>query len=171
MEMISNQKFSIAQSSLKLALWQAEAESTTSSQFYVELQKFGLPKEIVSRLHELISFTKKITGKVFAIGKILLLKIIEFVKAHPLMITGAGIGYVISAVIAGLITSIPFLGTILAPLATLLGITITMTGMVCGHKLDKCCEEVSKNLTEIVQAFFSLFSSVFNTVFDSIITT
>jgi hypothetical protein len=65
-------------------------------------------------LHELITFTKKVAGKVFAVGKIVLLKILEFVKAHPFLVVGAGIGAVIGVAIAGLITSIPFLGASLS---------------------------------------------------------
>jgi ElaB/YqjD/DUF883 family membrane-anchored ribosome-binding protein len=166
---MENQKLSVAQSNLKLALWNAEAESTTSSQFYAAVQELGLPQEVVSRLHELITFTKKVTGKVYAIGKIVLLKIIEFVKAHPFLVVGAGIGAVIGAAIAGLITSIPFVGPLLAPLAKVLGITIATVGMVLGHNLDRQFQGVGKDIAEIIQTFFSLFSDVFNTIFRDVI--
>ena len=166
---MENQKLSLAQSNLKLALWNAEADSITSSQLYAEIQELGLPQEIVSRLHELITFTKRVTGKVYAIGKIVLLKIIEFVKAHPFLVAGAGIGAVIGAAITGLITSIPFIGPLLAPLATVLGITITTVSMVIGHRLDKQFPEVGKDIAEIIQEFFSLFSDVFNIIFRDVI--
>jgi uncharacterized membrane protein len=164
MAMIGNQKISLAQSNLKLALWNAEAESTTSNQFYTKLRDLGLQEEIVSRLHELIYFTKKITGKVFAIGKIVLLKIIEFVKTHPFLVISVGISAVISSIITGLIISIPFLGTVLAPLAAGLGVAITTIGMVSGYKLDKYFEGVGEDIAEIIQVFFSLFSDVFNII-------
>ena len=38
--------------------------------------------QIINKLHELVTYTKKAGNKVFAIGKIILIKIIEFVKAH-----------------------------------------------------------------------------------------
>jgi len=101
---MDNQNLSTAQANLKLALWNVEAESVKSSEVYAQLQELGLPEEVVSRLHELITFTKKVTGKVFAVGKIVLLKILQFVKAHPFLVVGAGIGAVIGAAIAGLIT-------------------------------------------------------------------
>jgi hypothetical protein len=166
---MENQKLSVAQSNLKLALWNAEADSITSSQLYAEIQELGLPQEVVSRLHELITFTKKVTGKVYAIGKIVLLKIIEFVKAHPFLVAGAGIGAVIGAAIAGLVTSIPFIGPLLAPLAKVLGITIATVGMVLGHNLDRQFQGVGKDIAEIIQTFFSLFSDVFNTIFRDVI--
>jgi len=166
---MENQKLSVAQSNLKLALWNVEADLTTSSQLYAAIQELGLPQEVVSRLHELITFTKKVTGQVYAIGKIVLLKIIEFVKAHPFLVAGAGIGAVIGAAIAGLITSIPFIGPLLAPLAKVLGITIATVGMVLGHKLDRQFQGVGKDIAEIIQTFFSLFSDVFNTIFHEVI--
>lgn len=166
---MENQKLSVAQSNLKLALWNAEADSITSSQLYAEIQELGLPPEVVSRLHEIVTFTKKVTGKVYAIGKIVLLKIIEFVKAHPFLVAGAGIGAVIGAAITGLITSITFLWPLLAPLATVLGITIATVGMVLGHNLDRQFQGVGKDIAEIIQTFFSLFSDVLNTIFRDVI--
>src|SRR5689334_4030404 len=120
-----NQKLSIAQANLKLALWNAEAEPVKSSELYIQLQQLGLPEEVVSRLHEILNYTNKFVGRVFSIGNIVLIKIIEFVKAHPFLVVGAGIGAVVCSAIASLITSIPFLGQLLAPVAAMLGITIT----------------------------------------------
>lgn len=106
---MDNQNLSVPQANLKLALWNAEAESVKSIEVYVQLQELGLPEEVISRLHELVTFTKKVAGKVFAVGKIVVLKILEFVKAHPFLVVGVGIGAAVGAAIAGLITSIPFL--------------------------------------------------------------
>ena len=165
---MDNQNLSSAQANLKLTLWNVKAEVIKSSEVYAQLQELGLPEEVVSRLHELITFTKKVAGKVFAVGKIVLLKILEFVKAHPFLVLGAGIGAVIGAAILGLITSIPFLGQLLAPVAVVLGITVTATGVVVGHKLDKQFQDVSENIAEVVQLFFSFLVNLFNTVFCSV---
>jgi len=167
---MDNQNLSTAQANLKLTLWNAEAESVKSSEVYAKLQQLGLPEEVVSRLHELITFTKKVAGKVFAVGKIVLLKILEFVKAHPFLVLGAEIGAVIGAAIAGLITSVPFLGQLLAPVAAALGITVTAISAVVGYRLDKQFQGVSEDIVEIVQQFFSLLADVFNTVFRSVVT-
>jgi len=168
--MMENRSLSTAQANLKLALWNAEAASVKSAEVYVELQELGLPEEVVSRLHELITFTKKVAGKVFAVGKIVFLKILEFIKAHPFLVVGMGIGAVIGAAIAGLITSVPFLGQLLAPLAAALGITVTAIGAVVGHRLDKQFQGVGEDIAEIAQQFFSLLSDVFNTAFRSVAT-
>ena len=167
---MNNQSLSTGQANFKLALWNAEADSTKSSEVYAQLQELGLPEEFTSRLHELITFTKKVAGKVFAVGKIVLLKILEFVKAHPFLVVGAGIGAVIGAAIVGLITSIPFLGQVLVPVAAALGITVTVMGAVVGHRLDKQFQDVGEDVAEIVQHFFSLFADVFNTVFRNVVT-
>lgn len=167
---MSNQELSTGQANLKLALWNAQAESVKSSDLYMQLQEIGLPEEIVSRLHELLTFTKKIAGKIFAVGKIVLLKILEFVKAHPFLVAGIGIGVVIGAAIAGLITSIPFLGQLLAPVAAVLGVTITGVGAVIGHRLDKQFQGVGEDIVEIAQHFFALLADVFNTLFRGTVT-
>lgn len=167
---MDNQNLSTAQANLKLALWNVEAESVKSSEVYAQLQELGLPEEAVSRLHGLITFTKKVAGKVFAVGKIVLLKILEFIKAHPFLVIGVGIGAVIGSAIAGLITSIPFLGQLLAPVAAVLGVTITAIGAVVGHRLDKQFKGVGGDIAEIVQQFFSLLSSVINAAVFSVAT-
>jgi hypothetical protein len=166
---MSNNDLSMAQANLKLALWNVEANSVTSSELYAQIQGLGLPEEVTSRLHELVNFTQRVASKVFAIGKIVLLKILEFVKAHPFLIAGAGIGAVIGSAIAGLITAIPFLGPILAPIAAILGITITVAGAVIGHKLDKQFQGVGEDIVEIAQQFFSLLTSVINMTFRDVI--
>jgi hypothetical protein len=167
---MNNQNLSKGQANLKLALWNAQAESTKSSEVYAQLHELSLPKEFISRLHELISFTKKVGGKVFAVGKIVLLKILEFVKAHPFLVVGAGIGAVVGAAIAGLITSVPFLGQVLVPVAAALGITVTVMGAVVGYRLDKQFPNVGEDVGEIVKDFFTLFADVFNTVFRNVVT-
>lgn len=167
---MSSQDLSTAQANLKLTIWNAEADSVTSSDLYVQIQELGLPEEVVSRLHELVSFTQRVAGKVFSIGKIVLLKILDFVKAHPFLIAGAGIGVVIGSAIAGLITAIPFLGPILAPIAAILGITITAIGAVVGHRLDKQFQGVGEDIVEIAQQFFSLLANVINMIFRDVVT-
>lgn len=165
------QKLSIAQANLKLALWNAEAETVKGSELYIQLQALGLPEEVVSRLHEILNYTKKVAGRVFSIGKIVLIKIIEFVKAHPFLVVGAGIGAVVGGAIASLITSIPFLGQLLAPVAAMLGITITAMGAVVGHRLDKQFQGVGQDLAEIAQNFFALLADVFDRVFHGVANT
>lgn len=69
-----------------------------------------------------------------------------------------------------MITAIPFLGQLLAPIAAMLGVTITAIGAVVGHGLDKQFKGVGEDIAEIVQHFFSLLTDVFNIVFHNVIT-
>ncbi len=166
--MMKNKALLMAQALLKLTLLDAEAGSVKNSEVYAQLQELGLPEEVVSRLHELITATKKVGSRVFAIGKIVILKILEFVKAHPLLVVGAGIGAVVGVAVTSLITSIPLFGQLLAPVAIALGIAITVVGAVAGYKLDKQFPKLSEDISEITQQFFSLLSDIFNTVFPSL---
>ena len=160
---------SLPQANLKMALWQVDADAMSSSDLYVWLNDTGLPHEVSIRLHELATYTKKAANKVLLIGKILLIKIIEFVKAHPNLAIGAAVGVVVGI----LANSIPFVGPLLAPLATALGIPI---GAIAGHRLDRG-KEVSDGIIGIVQEiieiakdFFQLLIDVFNTIFCNVIT-
>ena len=163
-------RLSKSQADLKMSLWQVEAEETTSAEIYMWLQESGLPNEVTIRLHELLTFTKNVAGRVISVGKVILIRIAEFVKAHPFLVISAGIGAVVGAAITGMITSIPILGQILAPIALALGIAITFAGAVIGHNLDKQFPNVGKDLFEIVQDFFALFADVFNAIFRNVIT-
>lgn len=176
---MTTQALSLPQANLKMALWQVDADSMSSSALYVWLNDSGLPHEVTIRLHELATYTKKAGNKVFAVGKIVLLKIIEFVKAHPNLVIGAGIGAAVGAAVASLITSIPILGPVLAPLGATLGLTITGFGAIAGHRLDKRAQgkEVSggiigiaEDILGIARSFFQLLIDVFNAVFRNVIT-
>ena len=97
------------QAELELALLQADADSMTSSDLFVWLHNSGLSPEVAGELHDLIDKT---------IGKIIIMKIIEFVKENPNLSIGAAVG----AVIGVLLSAVPFLGPVLAPVASALGI-------------------------------------------------
>jgi uncharacterized membrane protein len=145
------------QAALELALWQAEAESMSSSDLYVWLLECGLPTEIAIRLKELINVTKRVGEKVISIGKVIVIKLMDFVKKHPNLVMGIALG----AAISSLITAIPFLGPILAPVAILLGITV---GAIAGSQLDNVAVKGASNensaiqeLIVIAREFFQLF--------------
>ncbi len=166
------QSLSLAQANLKMSLWQVEANSISSSELYVLLNELGLSHEITIRLHELATYTKKVSNKFIHVGKILLLKIIEFIKAHPYLATGVAIG----AAVGYLVNYIPFIGPILAPLATALGIVFFG---IAGHRLDKRNQGqevqngilgIAEDVIEVAVAFFKLLTDVFNVVFCNVIT-
>lgn len=145
---------------LELALWQAEADMASSSDLYIRLTEMGLPSEVAIRLKELLEFVKPIGEKMVSIGKIIVLKLIEFIEKHPNLATGIALG----AAVSSLIASIPFLGPILAPIALPLGIAV---GAVTGHPVDKAqgskmsgesgFSSIAQDVIEIARAFFQLF--------------
>lgn len=154
-----------AQAQLKLALLNAEAGAVNSSDIYLELQTFDLPPEVTSRLHDLLQVTKQVGSKVMPIGKVVLLQILEFIKQHPFLVTSLGVGAVIGTAVAGIISSIPLLGALLAPLAAVLGITITVISGVVGYELDKSFQGVGQSIVEMAELFFRLLANILNTVF------
>ncbi|MBW4679899.1 MAG: hypothetical protein KME19_07275 [Microcoleus vaginatus WJT46-NPBG5] len=176
---MTGQTLSQAQANFKMALWQADAGSMSSSNLYVWLNDSGLPYEVTIRLHELANYTKKIGNKVFDCGKIIVIKIIEFVKAHPNLVAGVGIGMTLGFAVNYLVSSIPFIGTLLTPLAAALAAAGIVVFAIAGHRVDKRAQgkEVqnglmgfAEDIVEIVQAFFQLMVDVFNVFFQNIVT-
>jgi len=147
-----------AQAELELALMQAESDSMASSDLYLWLRECGLSPEIAVRLKELVNVTQRIGNKVVSIGKLIVMKLRDFIMAHK----GLAIGTVLGAAIASLVAAIPLLGSLLAPLGGLLGLAIAVTG----HQRDKhpagdgggvSLLDLPQNLIEIARAFFDLF--------------
>jgi hypothetical protein len=159
-----------AQAEFKLALMNAEADSISGSDLYLWLCEQGLPSEVAIRLRELIDATAPVADRVINIGKIILIKIIEFVKAHPNLAIGIAVG----AAIGALVSMIPFLGVYLAPVATAISVSV---GAIAGHRLDKMEQgqnvntssgliAIGQDLIEIAKVFFGLLIDIFNSVFD-----
>lgn len=157
------------QAELELALLQADADSMTSSDLYVWLLNCGLPPEVVAKLHELVDKTRKVGEKIIAVGKIVIMKIIEFVKENPNLAIGLAVG----AVIGVLVSAIPFLGPLLSPIAVALG-------LISGHRLDRMAagEDVSSNLNlgtiaedviQVARKFLTLLIEIFNLIFKGVL--
>ena len=161
---MTSSAFNTASSNLEMALLQAEADSFTSNDLYGWLIDSGLSHQIAMRLHELMAFTKKAGNKVYAVGKIILIKIIEFVKAHPHLVSGIGMGLTIGLAVQYLVNSIPFIGPVLAPLAGALSSSLGIVILgIAGHRLDKKNQGkqlsdsllgVAEDLIEITKVFF-----------------
>lgn len=159
-----------AAANLELTLLNAEAESWSSSDFYIWLDSTGLPPEVSIRLKDLIEKTKEIAGRVISIGRIILMKIMEFVKANPNLVLGIAVG----AAIGALAHLVPLIGNLLATITVPLG---AFLGALVGHGIDKREQGQSDNsndvllgipqdIIEIAKAFFKLLADIFNAVFD-----
>jgi hypothetical protein len=163
--------FTSARARLELTVLNAEAESVASSDLYAWLRESGLPSEAAIRLTHFVDTVQHIGGQLISIGKIVLLKIIEFCRAHPNLSAGVAVGAAVSAIVL----LIPILGSYLAPIAFVLGVTI---GAVAGHRLDQAARGeshkgksefmiVTESLIEIAREFFALLSEIINTVANS----
>lgn len=153
-----------AQANLEVAILNAESESMSSSDFYAWLKDLGLPDELAIRLKGVAEITAKVERRVINVGKIVLVKIIEFVKAHPNMAVGIAIG----AALGALVNTIPLIGPFLAPIVTMLSVAV---GALAGHRLDKDAKGQPQNsgiygigqeVIEIAAAFFKLLIDICN---------
>ncbi|MDR0578426.1 MAG: hypothetical protein LBI87_13075 [Candidatus Accumulibacter sp.] len=153
-----------AQAELELELLEIEAEDIETGDLYASLRALDLPREAAIRLEALSQISRKIGGKILAVGKIIVLKLLEFIRRNPGMAAGMALGAAISA----LINAVPVLGTLLAPVALTVGVAI---GAVAGHRLDKGRYDMSGSLVniaqdalEIAKDFFAMLIALFRAV-------
>lgn len=154
----------------KMALMkmQSQAKSTSVLDIFNDLKREGLSSEAITALKEIsLKTAKDITGKTIEVGKIIILKIIDFVKANPNVAMGMAIG----AAFGFLVSFIPFIGPFLAPFATFMGVS---AGTYYGNKLQnrkdgnevlQGPEGVLDNLIDLAKKFFSLLKEIFQAIF------
>ena len=157
-----------AQAVLKLELLEIEAEEIEDGAFFAKLRALKLPREVAIRLEALAGVTRKVGGKLIAIGKIIILKLIEFVRQHPNMAIGMALGAALSV----LITAIPVLGPVLAPVALALGVVV---GGISGHGIDKGVTStvieiaIAQGIIEIAKDFFAWLISLFSAITNELV--
>ena len=164
-------KLSPAAANLELEVLNAEAESIPSSDLYAWLRESGLPSEVAIRLTSLVDNVQVIRGRIVSIGKIILIKIIEFCRENPNLSAGVAVG----AALGAIVLLVPLLGSFLASIAFALGVTV---GAVVGYRMDQAQDgdlgkastglgQISEDLIEIAKKFFALFCDVINAVADN----
>lgn len=104
------------QALFELSMLNAEQLQAEFEEVVMEGVKRGIPMEILTRLKDLWEVTQDIAGEIIAIGKIIVMAIIDFLKANPTLLAGMALG----AAVASLVLAIPFLGPLLLPLTTIL---------------------------------------------------
>ena len=136
---------------LELVLLDAEAKRTTAHEIYDRLLELGVPPEIVYRLSRLWRHVRRVGGRVVAVGKIILMKMVEFITKHPGLCAGVALG----AALAVLASHVPWLGPVLGPIAALVGIPL---GAAVGHAIDsnRCNDSVLLNAVRAAMEFFKL---------------
>ncbi|MER0561913.1 hypothetical protein AAA518_10290 [Pseudomonas aeruginosa] len=116
----------------------------------------GIPPEIMTRLESMWGVTRMIAGEIVAIGKIVVVKIFEFLKANPNLTIGIALGAAVGTLIAG----IPLLGALLAPLSTVLSM---LYGAAVGATIDAggipsdpyvAADHLAKKFFELIQEIF-----------------
>jgi hypothetical protein len=102
---------------IELLSYSIKAESLDKSDTMVFLTKMGLPLDIATRLLSLWDKAAKVGDKIISIGKIILLKIIDFIKENPTMAIGMALGGCLGFLLSG----IPVLGPWLIPILAIVG--------------------------------------------------
>ena len=132
----------------------------------VKLTNYGLPNEAINRFDGLWDKTMTFGKETINVGKILCVKIIDFVEENPNMAAGAAVGIAIGVLTA----QIPIVGHLLAPIVTALGIT---TCMVAGNRMDRKNkgEQVAggfigfmEDIISIAMKFLKLLIDAFNII-------
>lgn len=142
---------------LGLTMLNSKYKNKSFNDVLVEMANSNLSMEIITRLRELWDKTKNIAGEVIHIGKIIVSKILEFVKENQNMAIGIAIGVAIGA----LINTIPVLGFFLSSLATILGVTV---GGLKGMRMDRKNDSYMEALIESANMFFKLLADIINSV-------
>ena len=137
------------QAMLELSLLNAETSGQSFDDVVLESLRGGIPPEVLTRMQELWERTKEIGGEVIEVGKIIVMKIIEFLKAHPQLMASLAIG----AAAFLLTQAIPFIGPLLAPLVAIIT-TFYAFGTI----------STFEESTELAKQFFKLLVEIFNAV-------
>jgi hypothetical protein len=136
---------------LELTLLNAESSDSTFDKFILSGLARNIPPEILTRMKDLWDKTEQVGEEVIAIGKIIVLKIIDFLKQHPKLAASLAIG----AAVYVLSNGVPLIGPFLAPLLA----TLTTVGVYA----------TSTTLDETIQMakdFFSMLVGIFNAIAD-----
>ena len=124
-----NERLTPEAGALELSIMNAETESRSFQDILVELLNKSVPAEIVTRLEELWDVTKRVAGEVMRVGRIIVLKIVDFVRANPNLAAGMAIG----AAVGALVGLVPWIGPLLQPIAMAIG---AVTGAALGNRMD-----------------------------------
>jgi len=150
---------------MALMSMQSKAKKTTALDIFNEFTRMGLSQEVFIALKEVsLRTAKDIAGKTIEIGKIIILKIFDFIKENP----GIAIGAAIGGAIGALSLFIPFIGSIIAPFGTTLGVAV---GIFIGNQIQNTKEGKlsSKGLTGDIENAYDIAKKFFNLIKEIII--
>jgi hypothetical protein len=134
---------------LELSYTNAEVSNQNFDDFVVYGVERGIPKEILTRMSDLWEKTKEVGGEIIQVGRIVVVKIFEFLKANPQVVTTLAIG----SAVYFLTSAIPLIGPLLAPLTT-----AAMALAVFASQTD------IDGLVKLANDFFRMLVEIFNAV-------
>lgn len=151
--------FTPSSAMLELSMMNADVGNQNFDDVIIDALNRGIPPEVVTRLQDIWTATKKIGNEVIAIGKIIVREIVRFLKENTKITVGIAIG----AAITFLVASVPFVGPILAPYVAVLA---TMYGAGAGAAMDAGADPSSPLAAAIALAskFFELLKNIFSAI-------
>lgn len=163
-----------AKGQFELLALQAKAAKLEEIEFVTAFTNLGLPQEVITRLQTLFHEVKEIAGQTINIGKIIIMKLIEFVKENPNMAIGLSVGIGLTILSGMLINLIPVIGNWLSTLITpIVALIVIPVGTLRGHRLDKALNDemyVGDSLIEdiitICKKFWAVLVDIFMAVKD-----
>jgi ElaB/YqjD/DUF883 family membrane-anchored ribosome-binding protein len=109
-----------------------------------------IPSHIVNYILKLYEHTKDVSQEVIHIGRIIILKIMDFIKENPNLSIGMALGAAAGFLAGSFMNVIPFVGNILQTIAIGMGMFI---GAIAGYRLD----EMENGKVVIDQTIFGVF--------------
>ena len=176
-----------SQARLKLIILNKQAEAKNSYEFYSEMKELGLPNEVIEILERILKVTSKVADKIISIGKIIVVKLLEYVAQNPLQVAGFAVGlgstYALGVALHGIfalvpaLAKLPLIGWLLSKLALLVAslcktifvpfmVVLPVAGVTVGDFADKKYPEISERLHKVSTDFFELFGQIIDSIRD-----
>jgi len=150
-----------ASQKMALMTMESQAKQKTALDIFNEFTSMGLSQETITILKDIsLKTAKDIAGKTIEIGKIIIMKIIDFIKEN----TKLAIGMVIGAAVASLVSFIPFIGPFLIPLGVAIG-GIAGNRLQNGSNIDSSMVDNMENIIDIAVKFFNLLKEILLAIF------
>ncbi|MEM5557341.1 hypothetical protein AAHK07_02345 [Aliarcobacter cryaerophilus] len=160
---------------MELLALEARLSKFNELDFITDLTNKGLANEIITRLQIIGEKVSYVANQSFQIGKIILMKLWDFIKENHNLSIGFAIGLGLALLSGMLVNIVPFIGTWLSGIVTPLVALITIpVGTLKGHRLDKLTkgeivsDSIMEDLITIVKKFWNLLVDIFKTLKDEI---
>jgi outer membrane lipoprotein SlyB len=156
-----------------LVLEEIKAEEYDKNSIADYLMMKNVPQDIKNYMLKLYDITENIGGDMVKIGKIIVVKIIKFVKANPNMLIGMALGAVAGVLASLFVGWIPFIGQLLTSLAIAAGVFIgaisgkRVDDLEKGKQLDNTIAGVFGDAIVVAKKFFTLIIDIITTIKNS----